>query len=62
MDPLAAKDEFDHRDINNIQMVEKQKKKKKNIGPIFNNIIVAGEDKLFCNKNMSSTAFQWKEH
>ena len=40
VDPVVAKDEFDHRDINNIHMVEKYKKNQ--IGPIFNDIVTGG--------------------
>lgn len=32
--PLVAQDEFDHRDVNNLQMAEKQREEKK-IGPVF---------------------------
>ena len=39
VDTVVAKDEFDHRDINTIHMVEKYKKKTKQIGPIFNDIV-----------------------
>ena len=35
VDTVVAKDEFDHRDINTIHMVEKYKKKKQTNWPHF---------------------------